>query len=495
MSKKGFTLVELLAVIVLLGIISVLIVPKVSDSISNSKNKAYEAQVASIKKGVTDFFIENSSLFSTDGIFSLTLGTIKQGGYLPVNIKNPITRKNFSNESRIRIIKDGDIIDIELDLEDLVDVTDDYNVDFPILVLNGEYIEYVDVNSEYNDLGATAKSSDGDDIASISSQIYLNGEEVYSVDVTNLNTYNIVYSATDNDGNTVSATRTVIVRDNEAPVISVPNETVININNVDSFNLLDGVIITDNYDADVAIKVDSELDNVVGNYVVTYTAVDSSLNQSIERRIINVTDSLPSSYQYLNYIMSNGNQYIIFDYAVKTNTELRLDFEFVENQNTYTDSANNSFIGRDNISSINTFTSNFGSKVSQNKQIYFWLDTTYASGATTYVQKYDSVLNRSIMSLKSGSVNFKGIQTTTAVKSNNNSSNLVLFGTLVSDGITMAPFNRYDIKLYGFKIYEDEVLIKDMVPCYHKDNGIVGLYDIVNNKFYSSNTNVSFIKG
>ena len=43
MNKKGFTLVELLAVIVILGLIAVILVPKVQGVVRDSKkNAAYE---------------------------------------------------------------------------------------------------------------------------------------------------------------------------------------------------------------------------------------------------------------------------------------------------------------------------------------------------------------------------------------------------------------------------------------------------------------------
>ena len=48
-SKKGFTLVELLGVLVVLGLISVIIVPKVIDSITTSKEAAYQTQVETIE--------------------------------------------------------------------------------------------------------------------------------------------------------------------------------------------------------------------------------------------------------------------------------------------------------------------------------------------------------------------------------------------------------------------------------------------------------------
>ena len=42
MKKKGFTLIELLVVIILIGLIALIVVPIVSDIISNSKKEAFK---------------------------------------------------------------------------------------------------------------------------------------------------------------------------------------------------------------------------------------------------------------------------------------------------------------------------------------------------------------------------------------------------------------------------------------------------------------------
>ena len=62
MKNKGFTLVELLGVIVLLGILGVVIIPKVGDSITNSKETAYITQEEQIKKAANDFLVDNTDL-------------------------------------------------------------------------------------------------------------------------------------------------------------------------------------------------------------------------------------------------------------------------------------------------------------------------------------------------------------------------------------------------------------------------------------------------
>lgn len=46
--KKGFTLVEMLAVIVILAIISLIIFPEVNKMIKNSKQKSYNTQINSL---------------------------------------------------------------------------------------------------------------------------------------------------------------------------------------------------------------------------------------------------------------------------------------------------------------------------------------------------------------------------------------------------------------------------------------------------------------
>ena len=66
-SKKGFTLVELLGVLVVLGLISVIIVPKVIDSITTSKEAAYQTQVETIENAAKKYGISNDLLYPKEG--------------------------------------------------------------------------------------------------------------------------------------------------------------------------------------------------------------------------------------------------------------------------------------------------------------------------------------------------------------------------------------------------------------------------------------------
>lgn len=298
MKNKAFTLVELLGVIVLLGILSIVIIPKIGDSLENSKETALLTQEEQIKKAAYDFLIEHTELLDESDTITLKLGTLKQGGYLPIKLINPKTRKPLSNESTITITKNENKYEMTLNLIDLENATENIDNNSPILVLNGNYIEYVEVNEEYTELGAKAINSTGEEIdeENISIQVLYNGEET-TLTTTELKTYSVVYAVTDNSGNTTSATRTVIVRDSTAPTIIIPKDTSIHVSEIASFNNQRGVIIADNYDANPTLTIDSTLANIPGTYVITYTVTDSSGNTTTERRVINVNNDIYESHE------------------------------------------------------------------------------------------------------------------------------------------------------------------------------------------------------
>lgn len=292
MKNKAFTLVELLGVIVLLGILGVVIIPKVGDSLTNSKKTALTTQENIIKKAANDFLIDHTELLEENNIITIKLGILKQGGYLPINIKNPITKKNFSNESLITITKIQNNYNMSISLQDLQNVTENVDTNSPILILNGNYIEYVEVNSEYIDKGAIAYSSTGETLNVSTPTIKLNDEITSQIDTSDLNTYNIIYEVTDTSRLTTSATRTVIIRDTIPPTITIPTDTTLYTDEVSSFDAEDGIIITDNFDNNPLLTIDNTVANIPGNYVVTYTATDSSGNSKTERRVINVVENL-----------------------------------------------------------------------------------------------------------------------------------------------------------------------------------------------------------
>lgn len=99
MKKDGFTLVELLAVVVIIGITYLIIFPSVTSFIDKSKEKSYNIQVDLIEKASKKWVVDNTDeLLKKDPYhlnnINLTLTTLKKEGYLQDEfIENPKTKK------------------------------------------------------------------------------------------------------------------------------------------------------------------------------------------------------------------------------------------------------------------------------------------------------------------------------------------------------------------------------------------------------------------
>lgn len=44
-------------------------------------------------------------------------------------------------------------------------------------------------------------------------------------------------------------------------------------------------------------------------------------------------------------------------------------------------------------------------------------------------------------------------------------------------------------------MYEDNILVRDFIPCYRKTDNVVGLYDMKNAKFYEKQGTGNFLIG
>ena len=98
-------------------------------------------------------------------------------------------------------------------------------------------------------------------------------------------TYTLTYTATDTAGNTSTATRTVIVADSTAPVITMAGPETVNL--VQGTPFTDpGVSATDTVDGSVAVETTGSVDDVVGTYTLTYTATDVAGNSASASRTV-----------------------------------------------------------------------------------------------------------------------------------------------------------------------------------------------------------------
>lgn len=76
--KKGFTLIELITVIIVLGIVGLIVFPVVNKSIKNSKEKAYDRQVDMIVEGARKWAVSHNN----------ELPDMETGAYLKIQISD-----------------------------------------------------------------------------------------------------------------------------------------------------------------------------------------------------------------------------------------------------------------------------------------------------------------------------------------------------------------------------------------------------------------------
>ena len=84
--KKGFTLVELLAVIVILAVILIIAMPKISDVIKNSKESSLETTAKLIASQAEKKYTENQVLDNSSTIKCSDVAKISDADYESCNI-------------------------------------------------------------------------------------------------------------------------------------------------------------------------------------------------------------------------------------------------------------------------------------------------------------------------------------------------------------------------------------------------------------------------
>ena len=97
--KKGFTLVELLAVIVLVGAIAAISFPLVTNQLNNSKQKSYETQIKTIERAANNWGAQNVGLLpDVDGqTKNISIDRLQKDGFITKgDIVDPRTEENLT---------------------------------------------------------------------------------------------------------------------------------------------------------------------------------------------------------------------------------------------------------------------------------------------------------------------------------------------------------------------------------------------------------------
>ena len=203
MNKKGFTLVELLGVLVVLSVILMIAFPLITTYINKSKQKAYDTQMEIIMTGLKNYANEHKEVLpvnDTDYV-TFTLGQLKSLGIANNSVVNPLDGKEIDDSMEFKIIKDGSKYTYQI-VESSRLSRDDKN-HTPYITLNGHILNYIDLDSTYTELGASATDYDGKPLSVTIDKTDL--------DVSTIGVYQIRYEAIDSNNTKSYAIRTVIV--------------------------------------------------------------------------------------------------------------------------------------------------------------------------------------------------------------------------------------------------------------------------------------------
>ena len=203
MNKKAFTLVELLGVLVVLSVILMIAFPLITTYINKTKQKSYDTQMEIIMTGLKNYAIEHKEVLPVNDAdyVTFTLGQLKSLGIVNNSVVNPLDGKEIDDSMEFKIIKNGSKYTYQI-VESSILSRDDKN-HTPYITLNGHILNYIDVDSTYTELGASATDYDGNPLnVTISTS---------NLDVNTIGIYQIKYEVKDSNNTKSYAIRTVIV--------------------------------------------------------------------------------------------------------------------------------------------------------------------------------------------------------------------------------------------------------------------------------------------
>lgn len=194
---------------------------------------------------------------------------------------------------------------------------------------------------------------------------------------------------------------------------------------------------------------------ITNKYFITTRNIPTYIKYLIAKRH---GGKLPSEYQEVEYLESTGIQYIDTNYISNINTKAYTEF--------YVDTIPCGLYSSDSGSSLST---NFSSYLSGNGK---W---RFGSGSATVPISINSL--------------YSSVQDKTGITINEN--NFYNYDTSINDftstkTITLFRTNTVGFKgkIYKFKLYDENKIVRNFVPCYRKSDNKPGMYDTINNVFY-----------
>lgn len=216
---------------------------------------------------------------------------------------------------------------------------------------------------------------------------------------------------------------------------------------------------------------------------------------------------LPREYQQVEYIESSGTQCINTNYYWQSEVT-RVYAKF----NITAQAAYRSLWGNEEYVNGSTSTRYFGGipHGGANSSYSYYVGAGSATGLTlpedtnitletfTTSDKKISIIKdgTTILNAKSYSGTVQTHSVATAVT--NNTGKIFIFANHnsgTSGNTSTGTQIVAGMRLYSFKMWDNNVLVRNFIPCYRKSDNVIGLYDLVNGTFYTNAGSGTFIKG
>ena len=182
-----------------------------------------------------------------------------------------------------------------------------------------------------------------------------------------------------------------------------------------------------------------------------------------------IQGDLPSEYTQVDYIESSGTQYI--DTGVNADSNLRtiLDFQYMSEVE-----------GETHIGAI-----------ANSNQVYTRYHMFLRNSSTTLSIGINNITqntiardtNRHNIDISKNSIIVDTTEYSLSISNFDTQMNFYLFGRNSNDSSLRRTSKN---KLYKCKMYYNNVLVRDFIPCYRNSDNEVGLYDLVNDVFYTN---------
>ena len=192
---------------------------------------------------------------------------------------------------------------------------------------------------------------------------------------------------------------------------------------------------------------------------------------------------IPNEYQQVEYISSNGTQYI--NTGVNgNNSNLSIEIKYQWNEIPGDGQYSNVVASYESELCNATRIIQYGSNIT-----YFNINTKAGggSGTLTYTRDINTIYEEKLYSTEDDLIYISNEINTerNIIGGNTTNKNIGIFGSSIEDAV------KSNIKLYYLKIYDNGTIIRNFIPCYRRRDNVAGLYDTVNNIFYTDEANGS----